>query len=61
MTRTGLWLLTVSVLATFFVGACGSTSKQLVAEQPPPTYQPSPESTPVRLTVAAAPKLSEVQ
>jgi len=61
MTRTGLWLLTVSVLATFLVGACGSTSKQLVAEQPPPTYQPSPESTPVRLTVAAAPKLSEVQ
>jgi hypothetical protein len=32
-----------------------------MAEAPPPVYQPTPESTPVQLTVAAAPKLSEVQ
>src|SRR5689334_14226928 len=49
------------VLALSFC-ACGSTSKGPVAEAPPPTYQPSPESTPVQLPVAnAAPKQSEVQ
>ena len=41
--------------------ACSSQSKRQVAEAPPPTYQPSPESTPVRLTTAPAPKTTEVQ
>jgi hypothetical protein len=41
--------------------ACNSTSKRVVAEAPPPAYQPSPESIPVRLTPPAAAKLTEVQ
>jgi hypothetical protein len=41
--------------------ACNSTSKRVVAEAPPPAYQPSPESAPVRLTPPAAAKLTEVQ
>ena len=41
--------------------ACSSQSKRQVAEQAPPAYQPSPESTPVRLTAPAAAKISEVQ
>jgi hypothetical protein len=41
--------------------SCTSTTKRPVAEAPPPVYQPTPESKPVQLTVAAAPKLSEVQ
>ena len=59
MTRTGIWLLTVSVFA-FFAGACSSTSKKVVAEQPP-AYQPTPQATPVRIAVGQAPKLSDVQ
>ena len=49
------------LLLAFTICACSSTSKRLVAEAPPPVVQPSPESTPVQLTVASAPKLSEVQ
>ena len=41
--------------------ACSSTPKRPVAEAPPPAYQPTPESTPVQLIAAAAPKQSEVQ
>lgn len=41
--------------------ACSSGTKRQVAEQAPPAYQPSPESTPVRLTAPAAAKPSEVQ
>ena len=40
--------------------AC-STSRRPIAEAPPPAVQPSPESTPVQLTVQSAAKLSEVQ
>jgi len=41
--------------------AC-SSSKRPVAEAPPPKYQPTPESTPVALTVpTTAPKPSEVE
>ena len=40
--------------------AC-SSSKRQVAEAPPPAYQPSPESTPVRVAAPAAAKTSEVQ
>lgn len=51
-------LLTVLLLT---LSACTSTTKRVVVEQPPPAYQPTPESTPVRLAAAAAPKLPEVQ
>lgn len=44
----------------FALSAC-SSSRGPVAEQAPPAYQPSPESTPVRLTAPAAAKTSEVQ
>jgi hypothetical protein len=50
----------VALVALSF-SSCTSTTKRPVAEAPPPTYQPSPESAPVQLTVAAAPKLSDVQ
>ena len=43
------------------LSACHSSSKRQAVEAPPPAYQPSPESTPVRLTAAAAPKTTEVQ
>ena len=39
--------------------ACGTAPKQMV--EAPPSYQPSPESTPVRIDIAQAPKLVEVQ
>ena len=46
----------------FALMVCGcSQSKRQVAETAPPAYQPSPESTPVRLTAPAAAKTSEVQ
>ena len=41
--------------------ACSSQSKRQVAEAPPPVYQPSPESTPVRVAGPPAAKTSEVQ
>jgi len=41
--------------------ACVSTSKRPVVEAPPVAYQPTPESTPVPLIAAAAPKQVEVQ
>ncbi len=50
----------LSVLALTFC-ACGSTSKRPVAEAPPPVYQPTPESTPIPLIAASAPKQGEVQ
>jgi rhodanese-related sulfurtransferase len=58
MRRTALWLLIVS---TFLTGACSSRSKPQVVAEPPPAYQPTPKSTPLRIDVAQAPKLSEVQ
>ena len=51
-------LLTIVLLS---LSACSSTSKRAAVEQAPATYQPSPESTPVRLVAATAPKLPEVQ
>lgn len=53
-----------TIISCLFFGLmiCGcSQSKRQVAETAPPVYQPSPESTPVRLTAAAAAKTSEVQ
>jgi len=62
MRQTAALLLTISLFAICLVSACSSSaSKRARVEAPPPAYQPSPESTPVRLTVAAAPKLAEVQ
>lgn len=40
--------------------ACSSQPKGPVAEAPPAAVQPSPASTPVELTITAAPKQSEV-
>lgn len=51
--------LLITLLLT--LSACTSTAKRVAVEQPPAGYQPSPESTPVRVITAAAPKLLEVQ
>src|SRR5689334_19107170 len=51
-------LLTIIVLT---LSACSSTTKRAAVEQAPPVYQPTPESTPVRIATPAAPKLAEVQ
>ena len=50
-----VWLLTIVVLT---VSACSSTKR--VAVEQSPAYLPTPESTPVRITAAAAPRLPEV-
>jgi rhodanese-related sulfurtransferase len=55
MRRIALWLLVVVL-----VGACSTTTKRVAVEQAP-SYQPTPQSTPVRIPVVAAPKLGEVQ
>ena len=54
--RTIILCLVIALI----VCAC-SQSKRQVAEQAPLVYQPTPESTPVRLTAPAAAKTSEVQ
>jgi hypothetical protein len=56
MRQRSVWLLTIVVLT---LSACSST-KRVAVEQPPGYHQPTPESTPVRLTAAAAPRLPEV-
>jgi len=48
------------LVIALMISGC-SQSKRQVAETAPPAYQPSPESTPVRLTAPAAAKTSEVQ
>ena len=58
MKQISAWSLTIALLT---LSACTSTTKRVAVEQPPATYQPTPESTPVRLTSTAAPKLPEVQ
>jgi len=55
MKRITPWLLVV-----LLVSACSSTTKQVAVEQPP-AYQPTPQSTPVRLPDVTAPRLGEVQ
>ena len=57
MRKSSGWLLTIFVL---MLSACSSTPKRALVEQQP-TYQATPESTPVRLAVAPAPKQSEVR
>lgn len=49
------------VVIALILCACSSSSKRQVVEAPPPAYQPSPESTPIRVAAAAAPKTIEVQ
>ena len=51
----------ISLLSVLLLSACSSGARRQVAEQTPPAYQPSPESTPVRVAAPAAGKLSEVQ
>lgn len=55
MRQFALGLLSLAIIG------CSTPSKQRTAEAPPVAYQPSPESTPVRMGVAQAPKLPEVQ
>ena len=45
--------------SVIFLAACSTAPKQVV--EAPPSYQPSPQSTPVRIDIAQAPKLVEVQ
>ena len=47
------------LLSLLFIAACSSTPKQAV--EAPPNYQPTPQSTPVRVDIAQAPKLADVQ
>ena len=54
MKRIALSFITLSLLA-----ACSSGSKQLV--EAPPSYQPTPQSTPIRIASAQAPTSFEVQ
>ena len=58
MRQSSACLLTIVLLT---LSACTSTTKRVVVEQPPAAYQPTPESTPVRLAAAPAPKVPEVQ
>ena len=52
------WLIPC-LLSLFFIAACSKTSKH--AAEAPPSYQPSPETTPVRIGIAQSPKTLEVQ
>lgn len=61
MRQNRAWLLTVSLFAMSIIAACSTATKRAAVEQPPPSYQPSPQATPVRMPVVMAPKLSEVQ
>jgi hypothetical protein len=53
-------LCSLCLLGVLMFSACSRTRGPVV-EQAPPAYQPSPESTPIRLTAPAAAKTSEVQ
>ena len=48
------------LLSIFLFGACGTSSKKAMVEAPP-SYQPAPQSTPVRLPEVRAAKQVEVQ
>ena len=51
---TALWLLSFS-----FIAACSVAPRQLV--EAPPSYQPTPSATPMRMGIAQTPKSTEVQ
>ena len=55
MRQRSVWLLTIVVLT---VSACSSTKR--VAVEQSPAYVPTPESTPMRVAAASAPRLPEV-
>jgi rhodanese-related sulfurtransferase len=59
MRRSAAWLTIVSLLS--LVAGCSNSARPLVAEEQPPAYQPTPQSTPIKMAVALAPKLVEVQ
>jgi hypothetical protein len=50
----------ILIVLAFTLCAC-SSSKRAAVEAPPAAVMPSPESTPIQLTAAAAPKQIEVQ
>ena len=52
--------IVLGLLGLSFVIGCSTSSKQRVVEAPP-AYQPTPQSTAVRMGIAQAPKLVEVQ
>lgn len=58
MRQSSACLMTIVLL---MLSACSSTTKRAAVEQAPAAYQPTPESTPVRVTAAAAPRLPEVR
>lgn len=58
MTRSLVCLTTVLLLS--ILASCSNTTKRAVVEQPP-SYQPTPQSTPIQMEIARAPKLVEVQ
>ena len=53
MRRIAIWFCVI------FFAACSTAPKRVV--EAPPSYQPTPQSTPVRIDIAQAPKLVEVQ
>ena len=53
MRRIAIWL------SVIFFAACSAAPKQVV--EAPPSYQPSPQSTPVRIGIVEAARLVEVQ
>lgn len=58
MRQSSACLMTIVLLT---LSGCSSTTKRATVEPAPVAYQPTPESTPVRLTAAAPPKLPEVK
>ena len=58
MRRSPVWLTTVLLLS--LLAACSNTSRRATVEQPP-SHQPTPQSTPIQLDIARAPKLGEMQ
>jgi rhodanese-related sulfurtransferase len=51
--------MALSLIGLFLLAACSTAPKQAV--EAPPSYQPTPQSTPIRITAAAPAKLLEVQ
>ncbi|HET9712062.1 MAG TPA: hypothetical protein VFP64_09285, partial [Pyrinomonadaceae bacterium] len=52
--------IVLGLLSLSLIVGCSTSTKQRVVEAPP-AYVPTPQSTPVRIGVAQAPKLPEVQ
>src|ERR1044072_1442329 len=54
-------VLYLLIVALFTLCSYSSSSKRVAVEASPAAVMPSPESTPIQLTAAAAPKQPEVQ